>query len=204
MAISPTAAKGLLTLGGIGAAGGGLAGGIYLHKQNQTIHTHIKSLSLELISSLDSSKVDAQWNAEFELDKEKIKSTLPKVDSSEKLKDWCSESLKAKSEGNESLIANVKKWCVIGTIEERLSRNAGKSFILDSEDSEWEKIYTSEDVKTVREAIGVTTTQADTNKDADKQKIKDFCSSTKIKKFLAETKNISFDRVEKLCMKANG
>ncbi|AEG73625.1 hypothetical protein MHF_1389 [Mycoplasma haemofelis Ohio2] len=204
MELSPAASKGLLTLAGVGAAGSGLAGGAYLLKKTDTIQDHIKSLNLELISSLETSKVSAQWEAEFNLGKESIKASISSIDSWEKLKNWCSESLKAKSEGNGDLISKVRKWCVLGTIEEKLARKKGIEFISDTDSEGWEKIYTDNSVSTDREAIGLAGTKNDSqNKDSDKQKIKDFCNTKKTEKFLAETKTTSADRVEKWCTKTS-
>ncbi|AEG73594.1 hypothetical protein MHF_1358 [Mycoplasma haemofelis Ohio2] len=202
MALSPAASKGLLALAGAGAAGGGLAGGIHLLKSTPTIQDQLKSL--ELISSLDPSKVDAQWNEEFTLDSERIKAAIPSVNSGQELKNWCSDSLKKESKGNDDLIVQVKKWCTIGTIEERLSRKKGKAFIVDTEDTEWEKIYNNNTTGSDRKAIGLDENKDDSaKKDSDKKAIKAFCTKEKGNKFLAETKTTSADRVEKWCMKSS-
>ncbi|AEW45850.1 hypothetical protein MHC_04970 [Mycoplasma haemocanis str. Illinois] len=202
MSLSSGALKGLLAFAGVGAAGGGLAGGIHLLKSTSTIQDQLESF--ELISSLHPSKTDAQWNAEFTLDSEKIKEVIPLVNSGQELKKWCSESLKKKSKGNDDLIAKVKRWCVVGTIEERLSRKKNKTFILDTEDSEWEKIYNSNTTGSDRKAIGLDENKNDSSKkDSDKQAIRSFCTKEKGNKFLAETKTTSADMVEKWCMKTS-
>ncbi|AEG73606.1 hypothetical protein MHF_1370 [Mycoplasma haemofelis Ohio2] len=196
-------------LTGVAATGGMVGGGFLAHSltsknnQEKTLESHFKSRNLTLISFLDDAKEGKQWSEEFSLDQEAIKKYNNKITTGEELKSWCWNNMKLKVEGNKELVPYVEKWCILGTVESRISRTKGKELISDSDDSGWTTIYDTNNTEDVRTKIKLTGAKgsAPNNKEADLKVIKGFCSENKAKTFLAEEKETVYNLVLKWCTK---
>ncbi|AEG73631.1 hypothetical protein MHF_1395 [Mycoplasma haemofelis Ohio2] len=194
----------LMGLSGAAAAGTG-ATGYYLYSRNsgeETIRSKVSSLQLISSLSLSKEEMEQQWKEEFNLDKEEIKKVVTGIQEDSKggeaLSAWCNDSL-SKSP-TEPLLTNVKKWCVVGTIESRIGK--GKQFLEES-GSEWESKWSTNTDATKRQKVGLTGSkdQNNNNKDSDIGTIKKFCRDNRTKKFLAKEKTTVYDVVLEWCTK---
>ncbi|CBY93345.1 hypothetical protein HF1_13370 [Mycoplasma haemofelis str. Langford 1] len=185
-----------------GIVGGGFLANSLIYKSN-TLEDHLKSKNLILISSLGSEKEGKQWSAEFELDQVEIKKYNDKIISGEKLKEWCQKNVKLELEKHEDLVPYLEKWCVLGTIESRISRSSGKELITEGDSRGWESVYNTNSAENLRTKIDLqgTKDQNSGKKDEDIKKIKAFCTANKGKTFKAEEKTSVYDVVVEWCTK---
>ncbi|AEG72675.1 hypothetical protein MHF_0399 [Mycoplasma haemofelis Ohio2] len=160
----------------------------------------MESKNLQLISSLNS---DAQWKAEYEIDKEAVKALIEGTNDNNggvKLKEWCeSELSKTFKEGDD--LKTVTRWCTIGKISQRIPK--GKT-LLDtkaSNNTEWETIYNKHTGTEDRNILNLSAVKGDTTKADDLTRMKQFCEENQDKDFLVSKKVNEYDLVIKWCTK---
>ncbi|AEW45195.1 hypothetical protein MHC_01645 [Mycoplasma haemocanis str. Illinois] len=131
------------------AAATASTGGIYLgikYFDRESIKGHLLKSGYKLISSLSKNEEAPQWEEEFKSDKLKIRALLnisEREDAlgGDKLKEWCHGKMALKySKDNEDL-ENVKKYCVIKTVKDQLSRNNKTALTDSSNESKWTSTY---------------------------------------------------------------
>ncbi|AEG73609.1 hypothetical protein MHF_1373 [Mycoplasma haemofelis Ohio2] len=187
-------------LSGVAAAGTGLTGYYLYSKSPQDDSIRSKLSSFRLISSLSKEEVEKQWKAEFEIDKDEIKKVITHITDENKggeaLSKWCGENLDKPAK--EPLLTNVKRWCTIGSIESRISKD--KTFIGEAE-QDWESKWSQHSTTEKRKKIGLTQTKGDGTKENDVAAIKAWCNQNRSKDFLAKEKEAVYDEVVSWCVK---
>ncbi|CBY92396.1 hypothetical protein HF1_03880 [Mycoplasma haemofelis str. Langford 1] len=187
------------------------AGGIYLgtkYFDSESIKSHLLKSGYKLISSLSENEESPQWEEEFKSDIVKIRALLNISESEDssggvKLKAWCHEKMNLKYHENHDDLENVKKYCVIRTLENQLSRNSKTALTDRSDASKWSATYNkrkSTTSLTPRNQIeGLTGEWSGSQESTDLPVIKQWCRQNLKRNFIVKKLGDQYKVIENWC-----
>ncbi|AEG73547.1 hypothetical protein MHF_1311 [Mycoplasma haemofelis Ohio2] len=193
-----------LALGGASVAGTTALGGYYyLSSDNASIQTSLKGY--RLISNLSREARAKQWEEELESDFSQISKDIPdlkgvsdKAAGGKKLEAWCSKQMSLNSKENSETLALVKKYCLVRSISNQLSRK-GISLLGDDE-GQWKSTYGKrKSESSSRSDVNLEGEWQSATEEKDLPVIKSWCSSNRERDFIAADSSNLYQRVLLWC-----